>query len=409
MRLIPVIVVAVVASGAVCSAEVELPAWESSGDAAKYSLGGGLWPGAVLAGEPKKAAGKNGSKSLLAKDAKIDEKWLSGKAGKGGIDEAATLLADRMEFEESVNENIQIAEKSAVEEVEEKEPEIEVLPPIEGELRDLYFAHAPVDFLLDPQHLLTEQKSNDLRRFLEFHSDEARFNIYVLVLGETQEIPANISLQKLHGEWFEENPAVLMVYHRERPGKTQLVYSSSVRSSLPRSVFDRIQENCLREGASTENAPDQVEKISVELSIQLYWLARLMDRQSEMKKKMTVFPVQSGSGTQIVDTLAVESPVVAAALKENDNNAPVIIIAAAEGETNGLSDIKWGKMMALVIGGVLLAGMVWGIIWWRRRDSMNGNPVLFPDCEVSHRLGGEFSGGTFVGMSFEVGEENFKG
>jgi len=35
---------------------------------------------------------------------------------------------------------------------------------------------------------------------------------------------------------------------------------------------------------------------------------------------------------------------------------------------------------------------------------MAGNPMLFPDCEVSHRLGGKFSGGTFVAMSFEIGD-----
>jgi len=262
--------------------------------------------------------------------------------------------------------------------------------------------------LIDPQHLLTEQKSNDLSRFLEFQSDEAKFHMYVMVLGETQQIPSDISLEKLHEAWFEENPTVLMVYYRERPDKTQLVYNRSVRSLLPRSVFDRIKENCLRQGASTQNAPDQVEKIAVEMSIQLYWLARLMDRELELRKKMTITPAEGGAG--IVDTLAVESPAVVAALKENDSSTPVIIVEDADNGTESRFQIDWWYWLGAVGGGMLVVMVFAGVLAWRRhRDGLRGRPLLFPDCEVSHRLGGRFSGGSYVGISFDVSDEKLKG
>src|SRR5690606_2097318 len=160
-------------------------------------------------------------------------------------------------------------------------PAPEPLPPLEGELLDLYFQHAPVDFLIDPQRLLTEQKSNDIKRFLEFHSDESPFNIYVMLFGETQTLPEPIDTQQLHREWFSEAPTVLMLYYREHPEMTELVINETVRASMPKSVFDRILQNCLREGAATDDAPDQVEKMAIELSIQLYWLGRLMAHENK--------------------------------------------------------------------------------------------------------------------------------
>ena len=97
-----------------------------------------------------------------------------------------------------------------------------------------------------------------------------------MVIGETQEIPDDIDLRKLHKEWFSDQKTVIMVYHREHPDLTEFVYNETVRSELPKSIFDRIRQNCLREGAATDFAPDQVEKMAIELSIQLYWLGRLM-------------------------------------------------------------------------------------------------------------------------------------
>jgi len=402
MKLIPVVISILILPSLVCSGESDLPEWGSSSDAAKYTLGGRLWPTGIMAGSPDTSS----AKSLLAKYAKIDEKYLASKStgtlltNEADSEDAAILLADQMELAGVV---IDETEKSDLINIPiEQEQVTEVLPPIEGKLQDDYFAHAPVDFLVDPQHLLTEQKSNDLSRFLEFHSDEANFHIYVLVLGETQQIPKSVSLKNLHNEWFDENPTALMVYYREHPENTQIVFNKSVKSALPKSVFDRILENCLREGASTENAPDQVEKMSVELSIQLYWLTRLIDRQAEMKQKVTVVPVQSGSTTQIVDTLAVESPAVVAALKEN-NNIPVVTVESVE-LTSGQLHINWFWTSIVTGIVVFLVASFWSIRCWRRRNGMAGNPMLFPDCEVSHRLGGKFSGGTFVAMSFEIGD-----
>ena len=263
----------------------------------------------------------------------------------------------------------------------------EPLPPLEGELKDIYFGFAPVDFLIDPQRLLTEQKSNDIMRFLEFHSDESEFRIFVMCLGEKQKIPDDVDLEKLHKEWFSDSPTVMMLYYREQPQLTQLVFNESIRSSLPKSVFDRILQNCLREGGMTELAPDQVEKMCIELSIQLYWLSKLMANETvEGKEK---------AATSTVHEL-IASPDAPELLREY---APGIFIE----DTSKVLSLVF--TFFVVVGSLAVIALIgWIILLWRNREHVSGQPILFQEFSIPPRLGGEFCGGGFVGMSFEVGE-----
>ena len=274
------------------------------------------------------------------------------------------------------------------EEIVEEEA-YEPLPPLEGELSDLYFTHAPVDFLIDPQRLLTEQKSNDIKRFLEFHSDESSFRIFVMAIGETQKIPDHIDIEALHKKWFSDEPTVLMLYYREQPQLTRLVFNESVRNSLPDSVFDRILQNTLREGGVTELAPDQVEKMAIELSIQLYWLSKLMEHENKDD--------QARAANSTIHELVASS------------DAPELLREYAPGifieDTSKVISLVF--TLIVVIGGLALIGLIgWGILAWKGRENISGQPLLFPDFKISPRLGGEFSGGGFVGMSFELGDSS---
>ena len=63
--------------------------------------------------------------------------------------------------------------------------------------------------------------------------------------------------------------------------------------------------------------------------------------------------------------------------------------------------------LIVVIGGLALICLIgWGILAWKGRENISGQPLLFPDFKISPRLGGEFSGGGFVGMSFELGDSS---
>ena len=392
-RFLPIILIFALPA-VVFAAKVEMPEWEETASAEEYKLGGGLWPTASKStdGEPSSTEGAV-AKSDVAGGAETAE-------GSGETKEQAVKFygpaGEVVEVTPSEEGEKQLPNPKADgnellkfpdEEVAREVP-IEALPPLEGKLADTYFEHAPMDFLIDPQRLLTEQKSNDIKRFLEFHSDESNFHIFVMVFGETQKIPEDIDMRKLHKEWFSETPTVVMLYYREHPEMTELVFSDKVSSSLPKSVFDRIRQNCLREGAATDLAPDQVEKMAIELSIQLYWLTRLMAHETT--------EAQSLAAEKSVHEMAASA------------DAPELLREYAPGI---FVEVKGRKVLSIVLTTLLVLGTIvavafvgWGILWWRNRDRVAGKPLLFPSFQIVPRLGGEFSGGAFVSMSFEIND-----
>ncbi|MEM9283134.1 MAG: hypothetical protein AAGA96_15015 [Verrucomicrobiota bacterium] len=339
---------------------VDLPEWAETSDPAAYSLGGGLWPAELLPeGAPDMEEGGPG--------AVVD-------GAPTNPDGTPLTFFGPLTGPES-GDGVNVAQE-----------EVEPLPPLTGDLKNLYFSYAPADYLIDPQRLLTEQKSNDIKRFLEFHSDESEFPIYVMVLGETQKIPDDIDLQELHREWFSEQKVVMMVYFREHPERTQFYYNESVKSALPKSVFDRIQQNCLREGAVTDLAPDQVEKMAIELSIQLYWLSRLMSAEGSEAQALTEA------------TSARDLPASADAPELLREYAPTIFLE--ESSRRALSILI--TVAAILACIVLIAAVGWVVIWLRGIDRVTGAPMIFPSFIAVKRLGGEFSGGNFVSMSFDI-------
>ncbi|NLT72384.1 MAG: hypothetical protein GXX91_17050 [Verrucomicrobiaceae bacterium] len=384
------------------AAKVELPTWEEAAESESYYLGGGLWPKALIPDEAAAARDPGAANDVASADpapgVAPDGTILPTAPGaitpdpeapgaprfygpQGPADGTAAPPGTRPAVIENPDGTFILPQEIVEEEA------YEPLPPIEGELSDLYFAHAPVDFLIDPQRLLTEQKSNDIKRFLEFHSDESDFRIFVMALGETQKIPDDIDIEALHKKWFSDSPTVLMLYYREQPQLTQLVFNESVHGSLPKSVFDRILQNTLREGGVTELAPDQVEKMAIELSIQLYWLSKLMEYENKEEQARAA---KSGIHEMIA------SPDAPELLREY---APGIFIE----DTSKILSLVF--TLVIVVGGLALMGLIgWGILAWRGRENVSGQPLLFPEFQISPRLGGEFSGGGFVGMSFELSE-----
>lgn len=371
--------------------KIEMPEWEAENTAEEYFLGGGLWPQGLIPDQKVAANAPGAGETSVASDP-IPPKPTSQNAkfyGPQGLVDAGKA-EDTPPESIAVNTAYELEGPPAPITAEDVEtPALEPLPPIEGQLADLYFQHPPVDMLIDPQRLLTEQKSNDIKRFLEFHADESEFQIYIMVLGETQSIPEDVDMKKLHKEWFSDRPTVVMLYYREHPEMTELVFNDSVRAGLPKSVFERIRQNCLREGGATDDAPDQVEKMSIELSIQLYWLSRLMDQDGSAAK-------EEAAKTSVHDMAAsADAPEL---LREY---APGIFIE----DPSRLVTLM--LTLAMIVAGIVAFGMAgWLVLLWRSRDSVSGKPLIFPSFKIVPRLGGEFSGGGFASMSFELNDNS---
>lgn len=403
-RALAIALIAAATTGTV-SAKIELPVWDSGENSASYSLGGELWPGPLIPTDP--ALGEEAAGPAAEGSAATEEAGALAVVGLELVGPPASLRRDAplptgpTRFYGPQGEAIETTVAGGSlqrvrenpdgtftlpEEIVEEEA-YEPLPPLEGELADLYFAHAPIDYLIDPQRLLTEQKSNDIMRFLEFHADESKIRIFVMAIGENQKIPEDVDLQELHRKWFSDEPAVLMLYYREQPQLTELIFNDSIRDSLPKSVFDRILQNCLREGAVADLAPDQVEKMAIELSIQLYWLSRLMESENKDDPAMV-------AASNVHEMIA-------------SADAPELLREYAP----GIFIDESGKMLSLVLtlvfvlGGLAAVGCFgWVLMWWRGRENVSGEPLLFPEFRIARRLGGEFCGGGFVGMSFDLNE-----
>jgi hypothetical protein len=372
----------VLATPNLCFARVDLPKW-SSGDDEKYQQPGsaplavGLWPDEMLGG------GTSGTPNTML----ADGKGADAKTGDGGDKKPQVLVIPDGEGLLETSESPTKLPLGPVGKIEFTPMEMTSSPleirtqPNEivvgaDETRRLFLRQRPLDFLVDPLALLTEQRSNDVSRFLEYHSEEAPFDICLLVLRENERIPEGTSLAALHKKWFGEERVALVVYPFGQPRKTLFEFGPAVRDRVSSTVVGRIEQSCVAEAAVGADPSDQVERLSIELSIRLYWLGRILDRPQSMT--------------------------------EAEAEAAADLQRVADSEGAGGKAI-FGRVMTwgwLFVGA--LASVIAGAVlrWLVRRNSLNGEPLFFPDRELAARLGGPCAGGRCASLSFRFGSED---
>ena len=340
---------------------LELPRWEKNSPA-NFKLGGSLWPEpAVIKATPvAPAPKKTPPKSKGDTDFKIIPR----------------------EFE--------------LDEIPKNEDENEELPEIIGELKEKFFGSLPEEFLIDPQRLLTEQKSNDIHRFLEFHADESLYPIFIMVFGEKQVIPEDIDLREVRSRWFGEGPSVLLAYRSDQPDSIEFIYESNFSAQLPDSVFSGIREHCLRESKFADNPSDQVEKLAIELSIQLFKLEQIIERglAEPEEKASPLVAVERNSVAAVKDPVPLVQPAEPVPLPREIVEQSMLGV-----------DLKIKRPIVVGGIGVFLLALIWiaRFIFVRRRASLR-RPILFPHYERRVRLKGEHTGGAFSSISFEFGK-----
>ncbi|NNE90104.1 MAG: hypothetical protein HKN23_00505, partial [Verrucomicrobiales bacterium] len=351
---------------------------------------GTLWPEGVLDIPAKpRPKGKGGDE----KGGKGSEK---GTAGNPPGEESTTLPRSFHDVPQKENSN---DPPQDLEELFPKPPEIpddftEVpMPPIEGELRDRFFKHRPRDFLIDPQQMLSEQRSNDLASFLRFHAEEEEneIDIYLIVLGKGQSVPVDISLKNLHRDWFGDVPTALVVTQMGSLGRTQMIYGDPIHAAIEPSALSRIYQHCLREAQTHEDDSDQIETMALELAAEIYWVSQLMKtKDSESTDRVTSADLTSAAAAASAEANSATTA---------SNAAPVAFSRMGLESRSGL---PWWWMLGIIgtLGIILLA---WIGSWFWRRDSLSSKPVLFEERQLPPRLGGEYSGGGYIGISYEVG------
>lgn len=360
----------VVGGGSLCADQL-LPSWPEQDNG--YYPGGGLWPEGTL---PESAG------EFIAGRENAETSGSSGEVGADPLTEMILVIHED-------TEDLPPRPETPAEVPDE-------LPRIEGGLRDAYFAGKPAQLLVDPQKLVTEQRANDVLRFLEFHEEESEFRICAMILGHNQEIPEETDLALLEKTWFGDRATFLAVYQLSRPEDLELVYHPGNTRKLADPTLERIRYDCVRAAKAVDNPSDQLEKLIVELSIQLFQL----EQGRRVRNPMAPAPSPPVvSVEKPVEGLPVAGEAVSGTPFEPGRWAIAIRWFERIRSAGPIAWLVLGSSLLLVASMALLLRTVYA-----RRKTSGKKPILFPTCEPRSRLGGIHNGGAFAGISFELGK-----
>ena len=133
-----------------------------------------------------------------------------------------------------------------------------------------------------------------------------------------------------------------MAYFLAHPERTEIVYGENVTEKLPQKVFEQIFKNCVQEAQVAETPFDQVERLAIELSIRLYWLAKTLKREE--------------GGETLVGPVNLEG---------RSGELPPVVLGATVPGSDFLGGFPW---ILAVTAGVILISAFGGVWWWWRSE-----------------------------------------
>ncbi|WP_395742952.1 hypothetical protein [Prosthecobacter sp.] len=221
----------------------------------------------------------------------------------------------------------------------------------------------PREYLIDPDQLVPEIQNHDLMRLLEFHAQDARIKLYVLIMARDQRLPEGAELEKIASGGLLQSDACLLVYPLGEPWRTRLFVSGSVHDQISTPFLHETIQACLNEALQTSNEQDQLRRYTIHLSTRLFWLQKAL-------KIDPAHPTDKGQ------SLA-------------EFSAPAKA-RAASGGVNLTSVLNWSA------GGLVLLGLAGAgsrrflrHLQLRRRRRI----WMLAETETVPRLGGAFTGG----------------
>ena len=140
-----------------------------------------------------------------------------------------------------------------------------------------YFHDSPQGFLNDPQKLLTTQEYRDREGFLNYHARDADIDLFVYLFDALQEIPETESLDSVVRSQFDpEKPVAVVFYFLGMPEKSQLIFSDRVIKSVNQAEREKVIRIAVEEALEKSDPSSQLESFSIQLSIRLYWLGKVI-------------------------------------------------------------------------------------------------------------------------------------
>jgi hypothetical protein len=160
---------------------------------------------------------------------------------------------------------------------EEAEEPIEWSIRIEEKFVRSYFHEPSIGFLNDPQHLLTTQEFRDRGEFLNYHARDTDIDLYVYLFDGLQEIPPGESIGGVVRSHIDgERPAAVVFYFLGMPEKAQLAFTDQITGSVNKEEREKVLRMAVEEALEKSDPSSQLESFSIQLSIRLYWLEKVV-------------------------------------------------------------------------------------------------------------------------------------
>lgn len=164
-------------------------------------------------------------------------------------------------------------------------PELDPIPvssdrtEIHQKLLERYFNSRPEPGLIDPQHLLSMQESEDTRYAFREHSAESSLPIYFFLFDAHQKVPEACSPQFVYDRLFaaDGQPVVIIYYFMGEPSRTQFFLGGAVGDDVPEWQLRELLVNASHTAAEKTDIFDQLDDFVGQLSMRLFWVEKMLE------------------------------------------------------------------------------------------------------------------------------------
>jgi hypothetical protein len=338
--------------------EEDLRAMRDTPNAA-YILGGVLWPGGMGTGEgmvtPNSSAPSNELLPTTAPPEIADRP------------EMAQPKTDLSHFMPPELLSVHSRPLSSL-------PRAGALRPVSSEFLAKVNASPAEERLIDPDGNLGETHREDIRRFLEFHANDARIDAYMLILAGDECLPATANLSAAAQGVLLNNEGCLVVYAYGQPSRSRLFLSRSVHSGVPAPYLVSLLEDCVSDAAQASDADDQLHRFLVRLSIRLFWLERMLP------------PLSPALVAKVAAQPLPETPSALTEIGLHESTAS---------EVPAMLDIQMDKRVWICLVTLLLASFItFCAMRWQRYRLRHYVWLLPEPAGIQPRLGGQQCGGS---------------
>lgn len=253
-----------------------------------------------------------------------------------------------------------------------------MLKDVDAEFLKLCNGSPASELLIDPLGLITEVLQGDLERFLNFHAQEARFPLYIVVLKSDEKLPADIDLMAMATGGIAKKPTAVLAYPIAEPWRARLFLPKLAHDSASNTFLKELLEACVKEAMSSPETDEQLHRFCVELSTRLFWLEKLC-------------PAVRVAEKPAVPTVSLQE-VVSKDSAPAASQTPLITVTPPP---TGDPVLRWVVFILCLLAAI--GTTVWhGMRTWRKSKARQQLKTawILPERDLPQRLGGAFSGGT---------------